>query len=36
MLWDFYVARMLHFEKISFGNFILLKDVGLMTFCYTL
>ena len=31
-----YVARMLCFENISFGNFILLEDVGLMTFCYTL
>ena len=27
---------MLRFEKISFGEFILLEDVGLMTFCYTL
>ena len=31
----FYVARMLRFEKNSFGKFILLKDVGLMSFCYT-
>ena len=28
----FYVARMLCFEKISFEKFILLEDVGLMTF----
>ena len=32
----FYVAGMLCFEKISFGKFILLEDVGLMKFCYTL
>ena len=32
----FYVARMLRFEKISFEKFILLEDIGLMTFCYTL
>ena len=31
-----YVAKMLCFEKISFGKFILLKDVGLITFFYTL
>ena len=24
------------FEKISFEKFILLKDIGLMIFCYTL
>ena len=23
------------FEKISFGKFILLEDIGLKTFCYT-
>ena len=28
----FYVTRMLCFEKISCGKFILLEDVGLMTF----
>ena len=27
---------MLCFEKISFGNFIVLEDVGLITFCYIL
>ena len=27
---------MLRFEKISFGKFILLEDVGLRTFCYIL
>ena len=27
---------MLCFEKISFRKYILLKNVGLMTFCYTL
>ena len=32
----FYVVRMLRFEKISFGKFILLENVGFMTFCYTL
>ena len=32
----FYVVRMLHFKKISFGKFILLEDVSLMTFCYIL
>ena len=31
-----YIARILRFEKIDFGKFILLDDVGLMTFCYTL
>ena len=31
----FYVARMLHFKIISFANFIMLEDVGSMTFCYT-
>ena len=30
----FYVAKMLNFEKISFGKFILLKDICLMIFCY--
>ena len=32
----YYVVRMLRFEKISFGKFILLKYIGLMTFCYIL
>ena len=32
----FYMARMLLFQKTSYGKFILLKDVGLMTFYYTL
>ena len=32
----FYVARMLRFEKLRFGKFILLEDVGLMTFFFIL
>ena len=35
-IWRIYVVRMLNFEKINFENFILLEDVGLMSFCYTL
>ena len=27
---------MLRFDKISFEKFILLEDIGLMTFCYIL
>ena len=27
---------MLRFEKISFGKFILLEDISLMTLCYNL